>query len=100
MSKHIPPQSLSWRIDVEPYPAISWTGVRFEVTRETWTYTAYYEEEELGHWQTIEHNAFGDGAAQLRSLGEWDSIDALVADPDANPPSWLVDAMRAIEARA
>lgn len=50
MSKSIPPQSLSWRIDVEPYP--------------------------------------------------WDSIDALVADPDANPPSWLVGAMRAIEATA
>ena len=97
MSKSIPPQSLSWRIDVEPYPAISWTGVGFVVTRETWTYTAYYSEL-IGHWQTIEHDAFGGGDSDLRTLGKWPSVDALVADPDANPPSWLVDAMRAIEA--
>lgn len=97
MSKSIPPQSLSWRIDVEPYPATSWTGVGFEVTRETWTYTAYTSDD-LDPWQTIERDAFGGD--ELRSLGEWDSIDALVADPDANPPSWLVDAMRAIEATA
>lgn len=96
MSKSIPPQSLSWRIDVEPYPAISWGGVGFEVTRETWTYTAYTSDD-LDPWQTIEHDAFGGD--ELRSLGEWDSVDALVADPDANPPAWLVDAMRAIEAQ-
>lgn len=97
MTKSIPPQSLSWCIDVEPYPATSWTGVGFEVTRETWTYTAYHDEA-IGHWQAIEHDAFGGD--ELRSLGRWSSIDALVADPDANPPSWLVDAMRAIEATA
>ena len=96
MSKCIQPQTLSWRIDVEPYPAISWGGVGFVATCERWTYTAYHEEE-LGHWQSIGHDAFGgDG---LRSLGRWSSVDALVADPEANPPSWLVDAMRAIEAQ-
>ena len=97
MSKSIPPQSLSWRIDVEPYPAISWTGVRFEVTRETWTYTAYTSDD-LDPWQTIGHDALGGD--ELRILGTWDSIDALVADPDANPPEWLLDAIRAIEATA
>lgn len=98
MSKCIQPQSLSWRIDVDPDPAISWTGVGFVATRETWTYTAYYDEA-IGHWQTIEHDAFGDGDNELRTLGEWPSVDALVADPVANPPAWLIDAMRAIEAQ-
>ena len=99
MSKCIQPQSLSWRIDAEPYPATSWTGVGFVATRETWSYNAYYDEA-IGHWQAIEHDAFGDGTSELRSLGRWSSIDALVADPDANPPEWLLDAIRAIEATA
>lgn len=94
MSKCIQPQSLSWRIDAEPYPAIGWTGEGFVANTETWSYTAYYDEA-IGHWQTIEHDAFGEG--ELQPLGEWSSVDALVADPDANPPSWLIDAMRAIE---
>ena len=95
MSKQIPPQSLSWRIPVEPYPAIGWTGEGFVASVETWSYTAYY-----GHWQTIEHDAFGDGCNELRRLGMWPSVEALDADPDANPPAWLLDAIRAIEATA
>ena len=93
--KRVPPQSLTWRIDVEPYPAISYKGVGMIVTVERWEYTAYDDSEP---WQTIERDGFGAGANELRTLGRWYSLEALIADPDADPPAFLLDAIRAIEA--
>ena len=93
--KRIPPQSLTWRADVEPYPAISYTGVGMIVTVEHWTYTAYDDDEP---WQQIEHDGFGAGEGEMRALDRWYSLEALIADPDADPPAFLLDAIRAIEA--
>ena len=93
--KRVPPQSLTWRIDVEPYPAISYKGVRMIVTVEHWEYTAYDSSEP---WQQIEHTGFGAGANELRTLGRWYSLEALIADPDADPPAFLLDCIRAIVA--
>lgn len=95
MSKHIPPQSLSWLIKVEPYPAVSYLGKPFIADIETWAYTAY---DEPGHWQVIERNAFGRGDAELATLGRWDSVEDLEASVVVKPPEWLLAAIRAIEA--
>ena len=65
------------------------------VTVEHWTYTAYAYGEP---WQQIEHTGFGAGAGELRTLGRWYSLEALIADPDVDPPAFLLDAIRAIEA--
>ena len=93
--KRIPPQSLTWRINVEPYPAISYTGDGMIVTVEHWTYTA----DDSGEpWQQIEHTGFDAGAAGIRSFARWYSLESLIADPDADPPAWLLEAIRAIEA--
>ena len=93
--KRVPPQSLTWRIDVEPYPVISYTGDGMIVTVEHWTYTAYDSGEP---WQQIEHTGFGAGVLDLRTFARWDSLESLIADPDADPPAWFLDAIRAIEA--
>ena len=93
--KRVPPQSLTWRVDVEPYPAISYAGAGMIVTVEHWTYTAYDSGEP---WQQIEHTGFSAGAGEIRSFARWDSLESLIADPDADPPAWLLDAIRAIEA--
>lgn len=94
--KRVPPQSLTWRVDVEPYPAISYAGVGMIVTVEHWTYTAYDGGGEP--WQQIEHVGFDAGEGELCSWRRWYSLEALIADPDADPPAWLIDAIRAIEA--
>ena len=94
--KRVPPQSLRWRIDVEPYPAISYTGAGMSVTVEHWTYTAYDGGGEP--WQQIEHIGFGAGEGELCIFASWDSLESLIADPDADPPAFLLDAIRAIEA--
>ena len=65
--KRVPPQSLTWRVDVEP-------------------------------WQQIEHAGFGAEVGELRTFARWYSLEELIADPDADPPAWLLDAIRAIEA--
>ena len=94
--KRVPPQSLTWRVNVEPYPAISYAGVGMTVTVEPWIYTAYDGGGEP--WQQIEHVGFGAGEGELRTFASWDSLESLIADPDADPPAWLLDAIRAIEA--
>ena len=93
--KRVPPQSLTWRVDVEPYPAISYEGVGMIVTVEHWTYTAYDDSEP---WQEIEHDGFGAKVGEMRTFARWYSLEELIADPDADPPAWLLDAIRAIEA--
>ena len=93
--KRVPPQSLTWRVDVEPYPAISYEGVGMIVTVEHWTYTAYDDSEP---WQEIEHDGFGAKVGEMRTFARWHSLEELIADPDADPPAWLLDAIRAIEA--
>ena len=93
--KRVPPQSLTWRVDVSPYPAISYTGDGMIVTVEHWTYTAYDSGEP---WQQIEHTGFGAGEGELRTFARWYSLEALVAAPDADPPVWFLDAVRVIEA--
>ena len=93
--KRVPPQSLTWRVDVEPYPAISYNGDGMIVTVEHWTYTAYDSGEP---WQQIEHTGFNAGAGEIRSFARWDSLESLIADPGADPPAWLLDAIRAVEA--
>ena len=92
--KRVPPQSLTWRVDVEPYPAISYDGVGMIVTVEHWIYTAYTYGEP---WQQIEHTGFSTGGG-LRTFARWYSLESLIADPDADPPAWFLDAIRAIEA--
>ena len=95
--KRVPPQSLTWRVDVEPYPAISYTGDGMIVTVEHWTYTAY-DGGGGEPWQQIEHTGFGAGAGEIRTFARWYSLESLIADPDADPPVWFLDAIRAIEA--
>ena len=95
--KRVPPQSLTWRVDVEPYPAISYAGFGMIVTVEHWTYTAY-DGGGGKPWQEIEHAGFGAELGEIRALGRWYSLEALIADPDADPPAFLLDAIRAIEA--
>lgn len=96
MTKRIPPQSLSWRVNVEPCPAVSYNGEPFIADTEIWDYTAYAG---AGPWQEIEHTAYGSGVTDLATLGRWDSVEDLEADTDANPPEWLVAAIRAIESQ-
>ena len=93
--KRVPPQSLTWRVEVEPYPVISYAGVGMIVTVEHWTYTAYDDSEP---WQEIEHVGFGARLGEMRTFARWYSLEALIAEPDADPPAFLLDAIRAIEA--
>ena len=95
--KRVPPQSLTWRVDVEPYPAISYAGAGMIVTVEHWTYTAY-DGGGGEPWQQIEHAGFGAEVGELRTFARWYSLEELIADPDADPPAWLLNAIRAIEA--
>ena len=97
--KRVPPQSLTWRVDVEPYPAISYAGVGMIVTVEHWTYDTYDTYDGGGEpWQQIEHAWFGAGEGALRTFARWYALESLIADPDADPPAFLLDAIRAIEA--
>ena len=93
--KRVKPQALTWRIDVEPYPAVSDHGVGIIITSEWWAYSAYTTDDDA--WQQLEWCGFGtDGA--MRTLGRWGSVEALAADEGTDPPSWLLEAIRAIEA--
>ena len=97
--KRVPPQSLTWRVEVEPYPAISYNGDGMIVTVEHWTYTAYTAYDGGGEpWQEIEHAGFGAEVGEIRTFARWYSLEELIADPDADPPAWFLDAIRAIEA--
>ena len=93
--KRVHPQSLTWRVDVEPYPAISYAGAGMIVTVEHWTYTAFAYDEPR---QQIEHDGFGAEVGGMRTFARWYSLEELIADPDADPPAFLLDAIRAIEA--
>ena len=95
--RRVPPQSLTWRVEVEPYPAISYADVGMTVTAEHWTYTAY-DGDGGEPWQQIEHTGFGAGEGEVRTFARWYSLESLIAEPDADPPAFLLDAIRAIEA--
>lgn len=91
----IPPQTLTWTVDVEPYRATSWLGDKFTTDGETWRYDSHVTDNDA--WVTITHQAHGVGVIASCHLGTWHSVDELAADPDAHPPAWLLAALRAIE---